>query len=110
MNPQMEAGGDDPLMNCRYTGWLDASLNLEEPPVAGLCACAGPSVCFPFQMCVSEHLVCVLGVVSVDVGPAVRRMSRKLRISHLFPFSQVRPGKGSRQIGVWMRLRLPDHF
>lgn len=110
MNPQMEAGGDDTLMNCRYTGWLDASLNLEEPPVAGLCACAGPSVCFPFQTCVSEHLVCVLGVVSVDVGPTVRRMSRKFRISHLFPFSQVRLGKGSHQIGVWMRIWLPDHF
>lgn len=104
MNTQMEAVRDDPLMNCRYTGWLNASLNLEKTPVARLCACASHSACFSFKTCVSEHLVCVLGVVSVDVWPEVRRMSRKFHISQLFPFSQVRPGKGSRHFGVWMRL------
>lgn len=100
MNTQMEAGRDDPLMNCRYTGSLNASLNLEKMLVARLCACVSHSVWFSFKMCVSEHLVCVLGVVSVDMWPAIHQMSCKFHISHLFPFLQVRSGKGSLQIRV----------
>lgn len=86
----MERGRDDPLMNCRCTGWLNASLNLEKMPVATLCVflcmCVLATLRVSLKMRVNQHLVCVLGVVSTKSLVNSR--------FHMFPLPQVKYGKG----------------